>query len=62
MREENQREPNTQLLKGFLLHKGEGKKEGGKVVEKGSGVGKAFEESLFIGILFKLQAAILSIN
>lgn len=28
MREENQREPNTQLLKGFLLHKERGKKGG----------------------------------
>lgn len=36
MREENRREPNTQLLKGFLLHK-ERKKGRGKVVEKGTG-------------------------
>ena len=60
MREENRRQPNTQLLKEFLLHK-EREKRGGEIVEKGSGVkGRTLKYSL--EYFFKLQAAVLSIN
>lgn len=51
MREENRRQPNTQLLKEFLLHKEREKKRRGDSWERQWGQGKDFE--IFTGIFFQ---------